>query len=39
MTFGILKLVQALVGLRVEKDHKIEGLDIVLHEERGYIID
>jgi Amt family ammonium transporter len=38
-TFAILKLVQALVGLRVEKDQEIEGLDIVLHEERGYIID
>jgi Amt family ammonium transporter len=39
VTFVILKLVNALVGLRVEKDQEIEGLDIVLHEERGYIID
>jgi len=37
-TFIILKVVQALVGLRVETDEEIEGLDIVLHEERGYDI-
>ncbi len=35
-TFIVLKVVQALVGLRVEPDEEIEGLDIVLHEERGY---
>lgn len=35
-TFAILKLVDALLGLRVDKDQEIEGLDIVLHEERGY---
>ena len=39
MTYAILKLVQYLVGLRVEDDQEIQGLDIVLHEERGYIID
>ena len=38
-TYVILKVVQALVGLRVSGDEEIEGLDIVLHEERGYIID
>jgi Amt family ammonium transporter len=36
VTLGILKLVDALVGLRVNKEEEIEGLDIVLHEERGY---
>jgi Amt family ammonium transporter len=35
-TFLILKLVDALLGLRVNKEQEIEGLDIVLHEERGY---
>ncbi|MBT2969800.1 MAG: ammonium transporter [Candidatus Thiodiazotropha sp. (ex Ctena orbiculata)] len=35
-TFAILKLVDALLGLRVNKEEEIEGLDIVLHEERGY---
>ncbi|MET0076738.1 MAG: hypothetical protein ABW130_21065 [Candidatus Thiodiazotropha lotti] len=29
-------LVDALIGLRVSKEEGIEGLDIVLHEERGY---
>jgi Amt family ammonium transporter len=32
----ILKIVGALVGLRVEKDAETEGLDIALHDERGY---
>ncbi|MEW8272852.1 MAG: ammonium transporter [Candidatus Thiodiazotropha taylori] len=36
VTLGILKLVNALIGLRVNKEEEIEGLDIVLHEERGY---
>ncbi|MET0027335.1 MAG: ammonium transporter [Candidatus Thiodiazotropha sp.] len=36
VTFVILKVVDALVGLRVTKEQEIEGLDIVLHEERGY---
>ncbi|MES9969405.1 MAG: ammonium transporter [Candidatus Thiodiazotropha sp.] len=35
-TFVILKVVDALLGLRVDKEQEIEGLDIVLHEERGY---
>ena len=39
VTFLILKLIQVLVGLRVTHEQEIEGLDIVLHEERGYIID
>ncbi len=36
VTWVILKVVDALVGLRVTKEQEIEGLDIVLHEERGY---
>jgi Amt family ammonium transporter len=35
-TFGILKLVDSLLGLRVNREQEIEGLDIALHEERGY---
>ncbi|MCB1924992.1 MAG: ammonium transporter, partial [Gammaproteobacteria bacterium] len=38
VTFVILKIVGALVGLRVSEEQEIEGLDIVLHEERGYDI-
>ncbi len=38
VSYAILKLVGALVGLRVDEEQEIEGLDIVLHEERGYDI-
>ena len=35
-TYVILKLVNLVVGLRVSSDQETEGLDIVLHEEKGY---
>ena len=35
-TFVILKIVGAMVGLRVDKDEETEGLDIAQHDERGY---
>ncbi len=35
-TFIILKVVDALIGLRVDDEHEIQGLDLVLHDERGY---
>ena len=38
VTFFILKLVDMMVGLRVDEDEETEGLDIVLHNERGYNI-
>ncbi len=39
VTWGILKLVALMTGgLRVDADQEQEGLDIVLHEERGYDI-
>ena len=38
VTYLVLKLVDAIVGLRVDEEQEIEGLDIVLHEERGYDI-
>ena len=37
-TFVILKIVGAMVGLRVSEDEETEGLDIVLHDETGYNI-
>jgi Amt family ammonium transporter len=37
-TFVVLKLVGALVGLRVTADEEREGLDINLHGEEGYAI-
>ncbi len=35
-TFIILKLVDMMVGLRVDGDEETQGLDLVLHDERGY---
>ncbi len=36
VSFIILKVVDKLVGLRVTREEESEGLDIALHEERGY---
>jgi Amt family ammonium transporter len=36
VTWVLLRIVQALVGLRVTPEQETEGLDIVLHNERGY---
>lgn len=38
VTWIILKVVAAIMGLRVGEDEEVEGLDIVLHEEKGYDI-
>lgn len=35
-SFLILKGLDAWIGLRVTGDEEIQGLDIVLHEEKGY---
>jgi len=37
-SYIILKVIDISMGLRVSQDEEIEGLDIVLHEERGYDI-
>jgi Amt family ammonium transporter len=34
----ILKVVDAVIGLRVDRDEETQGLDIVLHDETGYNI-
>ncbi|RDH84294.1 MAG: ammonia channel protein [endosymbiont of Seepiophila jonesi] len=36
VSYLILKLVDKLVGLRVTEEDEIQGLDVALHEERGY---
>jgi len=36
ITYILLKVLDALMGLRVTSDEETEGLDIVLHDERGY---
>ena len=32
----ILKVVDAIIGLRVSEEEETEGLDIALHDEKGY---
>jgi Amt family ammonium transporter len=39
MSYGLLKLVDAVIGLRVEDTQEQEGLDLNLHGERGYAFD
>ena len=34
----IAKAIDATVGLRVADQHESEGLDISVHEERGYVL-
>ena len=36
LSFVILKIVDAVIGLRVASEQETEGLDIALHDERGY---
>ena len=36
LSFIILKIVDAIVGLRVDEEQEQEGLDLSLHNERGY---
>ncbi len=38
LSFGILKLTDRMVGLRVSEEQETQGLDITQHEERGYIL-
>lgn len=36
VSWVILKIVDAIIGLRVEEVQELEGLDLSLHDERGY---
>ncbi|TGD71896.1 ammonium transporter [Mangrovimicrobium sediminis] len=36
VSWVILKVVDAMIGLRVDADEETQGLDLVLHDERGY---
>ena len=36
VTFILLKIIDAMVGLRVEREEEREGLDIVLHGEQVF---
>jgi len=35
-SYLILKIVDLIVGLRVNEEDETEGLDLALHDERGY---
>ena len=35
-TYLILKILEKMMGIRVDSDEEVQGLDIVLHEETGY---
>ncbi len=37
VSFIILKVLDGVMGLRVDEEQETEGLDIALHDERGYI--
>jgi Amt family ammonium transporter len=32
----LLKIVDAVIGLRVKEEDEVEGLDLTQHDERGY---
>ena len=38
VSFIVLKILDAVMGLRVPEDSEEEGLDLALHDERGYIL-
>ena len=38
-TLVILKICDAVIGLRVAHDHEIQGLDLSMHGEEGYILE
>jgi len=38
LSWVLLKIIDAVIGLRVSRDEETEGLDIVLHDETGYNI-
>jgi Amt family ammonium transporter len=38
LSFVILKIIDLTIGLRVPEDQEVEGLDLTLHNERGYIL-
>jgi len=38
VSFILLKAIDTVIGLRVNEEEETEGLDLALHDERGYII-
>ena len=38
VTYLLARVVKTIIGLRVDENQETEGLDISLHEERGYVL-
>jgi Amt family ammonium transporter len=38
VSFILLKIIDGVIGLRVDEEQETEGLDLALHDERGYIL-
>jgi len=38
ISFVVLKVIDMIIGLRVTEEQETEGLDMALHDERGYIL-
>ena len=38
VSFVLLKIIDTVIGLRVNEEEETEGLDLALHDERGYIL-
>jgi Amt family ammonium transporter len=38
VSFVLLKIIDLTIGLRVTEEQETEGLDLALHDERGYIL-
>jgi len=38
VSFTLLKLIDMVIGLRVDEEQESQGLDMSLHDERGYVL-
>ena len=38
VSFILLKIIDMTIGLRVSEEQETEGLDLAMHDERGYIL-
>jgi Amt family ammonium transporter len=38
VSFTLLKIIDMVIGLRVDEEQESQGLDMSLHDERGYVL-
>ncbi len=38
LSYGLARIIDATIGLRVSEDEERQGLDLALHEEQGYVL-